>query len=137
MMVADRGKAVRIRDVTDGTTNTILVGEGSGFGTDSATGNNQFHHLVWHGWLMGTANWDGRGRAFNLTTIMYPPNTSDIQLPGICENDGHNNGLHSTHTGGAQVVLGDGSCRFLSENIDMVTLRRLCTRDDGAVLGEF
>lgn len=137
MLVANNGQVIRIRDVTDGTTNTIIVGEGSAFGTNSATGNKQIHHLVQHGWLMGAASSNGTGRAFNITTIMYPPNTTDINLPGICQNDGSNNGLHSTHEGGCQILLADGSARFLSENIDMVTLRRLCTRDDGDVIGEF
>lgn len=137
MLVANNGQVIRIRDCTDGTTNTILVGEGSGFGTDSSTGNNQVHHLQQHGWLMGSASPQGNGRAFNITTILYPPNTTDIRLPGICQNDGQNNGLHSTHEGGVQVLLSDGSCRFISENINMTTLRRLCTRDDGGVVGEF
>ena len=137
MLVAGNGQAMKIRDCTDGTSNTIIVGEGSAWGTDSATGNNQVHHLVQHGWLMGAADAWGRGRAFNITTILYPPNTTDIRLPGICQNDGSNNGLHSTHTGGVQVLLTDGSVRFISENIDMINLRRLCTRDDGGTLGEF
>ena len=40
-------------------------------------------------------------------------------------------------SGGVHGLLGDGSVRFLSENIDMLTLRRLATRDDGQPLGEF
>ncbi|HAW28833.1 MAG TPA: prepilin-type cleavage/methylation domain-containing protein, partial [Planctomycetaceae bacterium] len=34
-------------------------------------------------------------------------------------------------------VLTDGSVRFISENIDMETLRQLCVRDDGKVVGEY
>ncbi|MCA8988212.1 MAG: DUF1559 domain-containing protein, partial [Planctomycetaceae bacterium] len=43
----------------------------------------------------------------------------------------------SLHKGGAQFTLGDGSVRFLSENIDLTTYRRLAHKDDGNVVGEF
>jgi len=43
----------------------------------------------------------------------------------------------SLHTGGAHAVLGDGTVRFLSENIDRNTLTFLCRMADGQVQGEF
>ncbi len=52
-------------------------------------------------------------------------------------NQGANNPLNSMHTGGVQILLTDGAVRFLSENIDLETLKRLATRDDGQVIGEF
>ncbi len=46
-------------------------------------------------------------------------------------------GFGSDHTGGAQFLLGDGSVRFISENVDMTTYARLGTVADGNVLGDF
>ena len=46
-------------------------------------------------------------------------------------------GFKSRHVGGAQFLLGDGSVRFLSENIDYVTYQRLGSRNDGGFVGEF
>ena len=43
----------------------------------------------------------------------------------------------SYHTGGVQVLLGDGSARFVSENIDYDTWVRLGVRNDGRTIGEF
>jgi prepilin-type N-terminal cleavage/methylation domain-containing protein len=43
----------------------------------------------------------------------------------------------SRHTGGVQSLLGDGSVRFVSENLDIVTWQRLGARADGNILGEF
>ena len=43
----------------------------------------------------------------------------------------------SYHVGGAQFVLGDGSVRFISENIDTSTYDWLHDKRDGMVLGEF
>ena len=43
----------------------------------------------------------------------------------------------SYHTGGAQICLGDGSVRFISENIDNETWVRIGVRNDGRVVGDF
>ena len=46
-------------------------------------------------------------------------------------------GFGSWHTGGMQAVLGDGTVRFLSENIDSTIYENLSRRSDGKTLGEF
>ena len=46
-------------------------------------------------------------------------------------------GFSSWHTGGMQAVLGDGTVRFLSENIDGTIYENLSRRSDGRTLGEF
>jgi prepilin-type N-terminal cleavage/methylation domain-containing protein len=43
----------------------------------------------------------------------------------------------STHPGGVQSLLGDGSARFISENINYATWRALSTYDGREVIGEF
>jgi prepilin-type N-terminal cleavage/methylation domain-containing protein len=44
---------------------------------------------------------------------------------------------NSQHTGGVQILLCDGSARFVSENIDIATWRALGSIGDGEVIGEF
>lgn len=46
-------------------------------------------------------------------------------------------GFSSWHTGGMQAVLGDGTVRFLSENINPDVYQNLSRRSDGMKLGEF
>jgi prepilin-type processing-associated H-X9-DG protein len=46
-------------------------------------------------------------------------------------------GPRSFHTGGANVLMGDGTIRFLSNNIDARTHRALHSRNGGEVPGEF
>ena len=45
--------------------------------------------------------------------------------------------INSFHQGGVHVLMTDGAVRFISENIEMDTLRELCVRDDGKVVGDF
>ena len=49
----------------------------------------------------------------------------------------HLDDFSSPHEGGAQFVLGDGSCRFISENIDHGLYQSLATIQGGEVVGEF
>ena len=136
---------IRIRDITDGTTNTIIVGEQSDWCVETATGLNRIAIHSWpHGMFMGSP---GRGwRQFNVATLRHRPgykqaegghNAFGCPTTGVCGNAGVNNPIQSAHSGGVQVLLADGSVRFVSENLDMDTWLRLGTRDDGQVIGEF
>ena len=46
-------------------------------------------------------------------------------------------GFSSWHTGGLHVVVGDGSVRFVSRNLNASMLRNLCLRADGQLIEEF
>jgi len=130
--------SIKMRDATDGLTNTIIVGEQSDFVID--TNGNRTATINNHQGFMCGINKTAFGfteRTFNTTTIMYPINGSTLSLTGVKNNDGTNNGMFSAHPGGAQVAISDGSVRFLSENLELRTLKLLATRDDGQVLGEF
>lgn len=151
--MAVANKPIKIRDVTDGTTNTIHLGEMSGRIERLVAGTYSWPSPsgTVHGWMMGTRNAgvppnldtgtsQGDQRCFNMVTIRYSPNQAPFAnqlFPGMGSNQGANNPLSSEHTGGVQVSLGDGSVRFLSENINLETLKRLATRDDGKTVGEW
>ncbi len=49
----------------------------------------------------------------------------------------HFDDFSSLHTGGTQFVMGDGSCRFISESIDKGVYQALATIQGGEVIGEF
>lgn len=129
------------KDVTDGDSNLLVISEQGDFAKNATGQDVQITNN--HGWHMGTAGLSTgtTQRRFNLTTVRYPPNAvkniGGSVLPGVCNNDGANNGLFSAHDGGVHALLGDGSVRFISENIDMTNLKRLCTRNDGSPVGEF
>jgi len=57
----------------------------------------------------------------------------DVIATGGGGNVGANRPLVSSHTGGVNVALGDGSVHFLSDSFDETTLFNLADRDDGNV----
>jgi len=148
---------VKFRDVTDGLTNTMMIGEQGGRLVRS--NNFDYSFLVagplaqtigatnQTGWLIGTRmsgappNCElSDPRWFNVTTIRYRPNQGPFRndwFNGMSSTHGMNNPLVSYHPGGVQVCLGDGSVRFLGENVELETIKKLATRDDGVPIGEF
>ena len=122
---------IRIRDITDGTSNVIGIGE-----VRTGCGGSQFVSGGW-GWM------DPIG--FEFTTLV-PINFQTCPNEGAgvtgtsCNGSGNRvtaNGFKSRHVGGAHFVLMDGSVRFVSENVDFRNYNRIGDRRDGEVVGEF
>jgi prepilin-type N-terminal cleavage/methylation domain-containing protein len=135
---------LNLRDCTDGTSNTFIVGEQSNFVFDAARTTKEERNPggTW-GWTMGGA-WNASDAAFAngpgaLTTIKFSPNANVLNQNGVLsgEEQRRNTPLLSAHTGGVHCLLADGSTRFISDNINLTTLTYLCVRSDGQVIGEF
>ena len=92
---------VKMRDITDGTSNTFLFGE--------ATGGPNYNYL----WISCGA----MPTAWNQGKNWYQ--------------------FSSEHVGGCHFAMADGSVRFVSENVDSFTYRRVSALSDGEVIGEF
>lgn len=56
---------------------------------------------------------------------------------GLCADRSSIAPARSRHTGGAHVAMGDGTVRFISENIDTLLWQRAGARADGNPLGDF
>lgn len=117
---------VKMRDITDGTTNTLMIGERDSSQFHDGTTDRQY--------LAGV--WVGIGNAVT-TEQMYLTHINGLRRINGDGESTWSQGTSSYHTGGAQFALADGSCRFISQNISMVTYARLCERNDGLVVGEF
>jgi hypothetical protein len=118
--------AIGLQKVTDGTSNTIAISEQANF---LQYQGQQVLCNGEHGWMMGNP---GPGeRIFNLTVVRWAPNDFDATLPGRGRNEGVNNSLYSAHPGGVMTAVCDGSVNFVSSTINMLTLKRLCSKADG------
>ena len=138
--------ALRMVAISDGTSNTLAVSEQSD-NLIQADGTPVTWSTGWHGWLIGTSQTAVPGqpaynaadsRMFGLTSIRYEinqkkgwPNGGDCLGMGVCGNFGCNVPLNSTHAGGVNAGFCDGTVRFLSDSIPLLTLAELATRDDG------
>lgn len=138
-----RGEITKIRDITDGLSNTMMISETAGRPARYMANFQEMGVVVLDGW--GWADIDSVSRSINgssmdgvasNSTSSNAPYTTTIHGPcGInCTN---NSELYSWHVGGIQTSMADGSVRFISENISAVILAGLITRAGGEVIGEF
>ena len=136
--------AAKLRDLTDGTTNTILVGEAwgggryktsSSFGPWGLTGAHTCCHLYTPS---GSSTVVSAATLIGYTQYMINADYT-LVTTGVADPQKRQYawGYGSGHTGGTHVLLGDGSARFLSQNMDSLIFWQLNYIHDGAVLGEF
>jgi len=132
------GSQIRIKDITDGTTKTFLIGEIStqqllGYGGLPASGQSA---AVWPGVPVELKRDE---LVIRDVLAKHPLNGQfgaayiDAQTYGECD------GFGSRHPGGAHFVMCDGSVRFIDQNIDSAsspygTYQRLGHRADGLLI---
>ncbi|MDR2115239.1 MAG: hypothetical protein LBP87_02545, partial [Planctomycetaceae bacterium] len=80
--------------------------------------------------------------ATGITTVRYPINYDKQTIlaaspAGVGGTYGCNTIINSSHSGGAQCLLGDASCRFVSQTLTFEKLAVLCTVADGLISPEF
>jgi len=127
---------MKFRDITDGSSNTMVVGEQSDWCFDSSSGKRYCRSDFGHSFTMGTVpQTNSDDRWFNTTTIRYQINHKAWNSTGVGEEFyACNRPIQSAHPAGAHVLLGDGSVRFLSESMALKTVFNLANRDDGHVV---
>ncbi len=113
----------RLRDTTDGLSNSVMFFECAG------------KPDVWRNGLMtgGTnfkTGWASHATGFDPKMFVAGGCTGVGSCVINCCND---QAVYSFHTGGAHAGLGDGSARFVSANIDVTVFISLLTRANGEV----
>ena len=123
-----QGFTIAFKDVSDGLSNTIFMGEVRPECSDHISDTG--------GWSSVNSLWMHTGAPINFDTCIGGANYQKTP----CNNRNQWNtamGFKSRHVGGAHFLMGDGAVRFLSENIDYMTYQKLGCRADGRVVGEF
>jgi prepilin-type N-terminal cleavage/methylation domain-containing protein/prepilin-type processing-associated H-X9-DG protein len=109
---------VSLKDVTDGSTNTILFGELSWdagldmtwlCGNDLADQNNPL--TAWAPWIYNAKN-----VAQPINSAPYIPTWADRPSAFAL----HDVSFGSRHIGGCHMLMADGSCHFMREDVDLV-----------------
>jgi len=160
IFIRDRG--LRVKDVTDGLSKTLLLGERHWEMRNAAGEVTECRAGLMYG-VSHFANAErtldsGVGQSHGLFAGRYGINNPERASTSISTNeDGPAcaRGLGSKHPGGAMAALADGSVRWLSDSIELYTtanfnddiqatgnpvdsvFERLCSRNDGQVVGEW
>jgi prepilin-type N-terminal cleavage/methylation domain-containing protein len=131
--------AIRVRQISDGLSNTMLVGEQSNYCFTDAGQPKRTAAAFVNGWLTGTRATgippyygDWLSPSYNVATVRYRLNERRYNLPGIYEDIGANNPLLSPHFGIVNLLFGDGSVRSMADSLDLHILKSAATRDEGS-----
>jgi prepilin-type N-terminal cleavage/methylation domain-containing protein/prepilin-type processing-associated H-X9-DG protein len=128
---------ITAKDVTDGTTHTIYVGE-------KLAGKDDL------GWMSGTrATLRNTGTPLNMTPFdegsgvqrshrgggAAPKEAQDVEAKfANVPEDLQVGGFGSSHPGGAHFLFGDGAIRWISDNVEATVFQQLGHRADGKLL---
>lgn len=126
---------INFKDVTDGTSQTMMFGECS------------WLIGMQYPWIAGGLSWGGTpqsayGWVYNAKNIYHPINSKRFMADPTSSDwspivNNTNVSLGSEHPGGTHVVMCDASVRFLSEDIDLVGVYRpLASRASEEVISE-
>ncbi|EAQ76921.1 DUF1559 domain-containing protein [Blastopirellula marina] len=120
------------RDITDGTSSTLMVGESAynlpdyKFTSGDCDGSSRYSFTYW-------------GNPYTTSTgftTEFAYNPKDKAGDEIFDSNWKQS-FRSEHPGGTQFTFVDGSVHFVAETIDSDTLNTLATRSGGEVVGEY
>ncbi len=134
------GNRMQVTDITDGTSNTIFVGEE----IYQLQASYTVAELDLPGvarrkalWEFGSDSIDcdmGMNEAFGSTGV---PMNYPVRNVGAADQEAYIVSFGSGHTGGANFLLGDGSVRFIATSVNAATYSALGTRGNGDTVGPY
>jgi prepilin-type N-terminal cleavage/methylation domain-containing protein len=116
----------RMADITDGSSNSIAMGE-----TVLDVWNGTTSAWAYRGWVHTGTNFAAPVNRWSTATAC---NAGVNDLPGVRACTWGESS--SRHVGGVQLLFGDGAVRFMSENMSQTLRSRLSTINDGNPVGE-
>ena len=121
-----RNSRVRIAEITDGTSNTVGIGER----------DDHFVTTNWVGVIPGAEAIYNPQRGLGCNN-WRPPLIAVLahsRQTGANDPTASPGGFQSQHSGGGNFLFMDGSVRFIKASISLPTMWALCTRNNGEVI---
>ncbi|MBN2294540.1 MAG: DUF1559 domain-containing protein [Pirellulales bacterium] len=139
--------SVKLSEISDGTSNTLVVGEQSGWidsvpdtgaadGTRTSQESGDRRSDSCLSFMIGPMARVWTSRQFNLTHVHHRINERSAYAYGTLGSGAPNMPIQSVHPGGAQVLFADGSVHFLEEALDINALFNMANRDDGETVSK-
>ncbi|QEG23745.1 DUF1559 domain-containing protein [Mariniblastus fucicola] len=135
-----RNSETKISQVTDGTSNTIFLGEHS----------SKLSDKTWVGVVPGavvhprfSSPENGPDGAATMVLVHAGPSGGELDITGfpiihpINFPTYHVGQMYSEHPGGGNICFGDGSVHFFQQDIDLITFAELSSMNEGEVAGEY
>jgi prepilin-type N-terminal cleavage/methylation domain-containing protein/prepilin-type processing-associated H-X9-DG protein len=138
-----RNSRVRFAEVADGLSNTVFAGERTPHLADAVwpgvvpgAKHYSYHEFASSGTGGPGINYDNASSyvgansgpsIYESPQVIHPPN-----WPG-----GHTDQMHALHPSGANVLMGDGSVRFVAASIRLSVWQWLCSRNGGEAEVDF
>ena len=138
-----RNSKIKFRDISDGLSKTLAIGERHNGPIQDENGNfitSGAGHLIYeNAWAAACRDEndpeDDHGHMVLFDTEFGPNRARQSTDSGV--NYGPDRGVVAPHQGNAQFTLCDGSVRAINESIDINVYRALSSRSRGEVIGEF
>ncbi len=126
-----QNSAVTIREIKDGVSNALMVGERYSPWMD---GSPQKKNRAG----VGDGTWLGVPDCSTAVGLAAALGDTSVKLNlGLKARRHETTGFGSLHSGGAHFLLADGAVRFISDKISVTAYRDLSTIDDGRQVSEF
>ena len=135
-----RNSKTKISQVTDGTSNTIFLGEHS----------SRLSDKTWVGVVPGASVHprlaspdNGPDGAATMVLYHMGPSGGELDITGfpiihpVNFPTYHVGQMYAEHPGGGNVCLGDGSVHFIAETVDLITWAELSSMNEGEVVGSW
>jgi prepilin-type N-terminal cleavage/methylation domain-containing protein/prepilin-type processing-associated H-X9-DG protein len=135
-----RNSRITYAAVTDGLSNTVVAGERTPFLSDATWVGiiPGYRHFAYNAFAsLGTGgsgvNYDYASSIlaahsgpslYEDPVVIHPPNSPL----------GHTDEMYSLHPGGANILLGDGSVRFIKQSVNLLTWAAMSSRSNGEVI---
>jgi prepilin-type N-terminal cleavage/methylation domain-containing protein/prepilin-type processing-associated H-X9-DG protein len=119
----------KFSDIPDGTSNTLVVGEGKYDAAKLLVTGNAVSSGLWPG-MSGTYVVPGVGNFVWIDNVMWPTGVNSFAPPSYVDSV-----FNSNHTGTVNYALADGSVRGLSTQLDPAIRTQMGVRNDGLPLG--